>query len=146
MGLDQYLLAKMKTKKNKTEDLTGACGGLFGFAPKNANGMQEIGYWRKFYKLDDLIAELFLDKDPDGDYWSMNCKDIPLDEDDLIHIRCYAEEEIDMINEQYEGEEVPEYSEDYYQKINWEKTRDVFAKAFELVKTKGAKIYYKYWA
>ena len=54
MGLDMYLLAKYKNVTNT--QTTGACGGLFPLTIKS-HGKEEIGYWRKDYKLDNLIWE-----------------------------------------------------------------------------------------
>lgn len=63
MGLDQYLLAKVSNKEKlaqlKTE-ATGACGGLFPLTIKT-HGKAEIGYWRKWYKLNDYLWGLLRD-------------------------------------------------------------------------------------
>lgn len=141
MGLDQYLVAKFKDVK-ETNNLTGACGGLFPMAPKSDK--TEIGYWRKFYKLDDLIRE---EKQFTDDEWDeKNCEDIRLTKADCKYIQSYAEEEVYALEEWYEGNMGRlENSEDFWDYQDWETTIDIMKKAIKMIEEDKAKIYYKYW-
>lgn len=69
MGLDMYLF-KRSHMADASRGATGACGGLFPFAP-STGGKEEIGYWRKAYKVCDFILELL-----NKNYDEVNCKDL----------------------------------------------------------------------
>ena len=140
MGLDQYLIAKIKGAE--TNNLTGACGGLFPLAP--TSDKTEIGYWRKFYKLEELIMEC---KNMSREkYEQKNCKDIPLSEKDCKFIKSYAEEEMYELEDWWHGDiEKLLDSDDGWDYGNWNKTVQIMKKAIELI-SNGAKVYYKYWA
>ena len=145
MGLDQYLLAKFKEgKKVETDNLTGACGGLFGIAPRSDK--TEIGYWRKFYKLDGLVEEYYEENLAEGQegYETMNCKDIELSKKFCQEMMDYAKEEIAEIIEWHDGEP-EEDNEDYWNLRDWESTAEIFEKAIKLIDEEDAKIFYKYW-
>ena len=141
MGLDQYIVAKVKGKK-ETGGLTGACGGLFPMAPKSDK--TEIGYWRKFYKLDELIMEL---KGFDYDEWEeMNCEDVRLYKKDCQHFLDYAKEEVAEIEDWYDGDLDKIYdSDDGWDYQHWKDTEEFFQEALNLITEEHATIYYKYW-
>lgn len=58
MGLDMYLTVQRKKGLTKEPGVRGACGGLFGIAPKTEGDHEEVGYWRKAYELDDIISRV----------------------------------------------------------------------------------------
>jgi len=140
VGLDQYLVAKFKDAR-ETNNLTGACGGLFPLAPKSDK--TEIGYWRKFYKLDEIIRD---QKEISEDEWDkLNCEDIPLTLEDCTWLKDYASEEILALREWWNDEEPDQNNDDYWDYQEWSATLDIFEKAIKLIKDEGAQVYYKYW-
>ena len=105
MGLDQYL--RTNAKKGN-EYATGACGGLFPFAPKMSEEQREIGYWRKNYKLNDyLLDELGLG----NEYEDVNCEDLPMDEDEIKKAINFAKDE----------KEFGDDEDGWYSKEGWER-------------------------
>lgn len=142
VGLDQYLLAKIKGKE--TGNLTGACGGLFPITPKS--NKTEIGYWRKHYALDRLIAEIKgFDEDEDG--WDdMNCKDIRLTKSQCQKIKDYAICEMQEMEEWYHGDvQKLMDSNDGWDYSQWLKTMTIMDAALKAIEKDRATIYYKYW-
>ena len=139
IGLDQYLVADIHSKE--TNNLTGACGGLFPMAPKSDK--TEVGYWRKHYALDRLVKEI---KDFSDDEWdTMNCKDVMLTEKNCRSILSYAQEEMQEMESWYDDniEELMD-SNDGWDYSKWSKTVEIMEKALRLIEL-GGKIYYKYW-
>ena len=144
MGLDQYCLAKRaREAKAEVDNLTGACGGLFPFAPKSDK--TQIGYWRKFYALDDYIQEIKGYNTNSKNWGEMNCKDIRLSKENVQKLIDHSQWEIEEILDHWEGEVPSDDSEDYWDLRDWEHTIDVFKEALDLINSEGAEIYYKYW-
>ena len=86
MGLDMYLTIK---KPNHTgEGLRGACGGMFGIRPstEETNDSIEVGYWRKFYGLDEFLVSYLGHLVPEGANSGFNCVPLPISIDDMDYI------------------------------------------------------------
>ena len=132
MGLDQYL--RTNAKKGN-EYATGACGGLFPIAPKMSEEQQEIGYWRKNYKLNNyLLNELGL-----GDeYEDVNCVDLPMTEDQIKMAIDFAKIEKEIL------EEGGDSDDGRYNVSVWEYTMKTFKEALKL-KQQGYDIIYSIW-
>ena len=141
MGLDQYCIAKYK--ECEANNLTGACGGLIPLAPTSKG--TEIGYWRKFYKLDDVIRDM---KGFSDEQWERkNFKEIPLSKKECEQILSYAQEEKYELEEWWHNDlDRLMESDDGWDYSDWSKTEQIMKKALELIGEKKAKIYYKYWA
>ena len=65
MGLDQYAYASKRGIKKK-----------------------EIAYWRKHPHLEGYMAELYYDREGNGEF---NCKTLRLDEDDIVTLQEHIE-------------------------------------------------------
>ena len=133
MGLDMYLYTSNQAKKKQS---TGACGGLFPLAPANEHEgveLQEMGYWRKNYKLNEYIVNdvVVCDEEP-------NLIKFPLSVDDLENIRQFAKSEKLYLEEGGDDEN------GWYTIEEWEYTIKTFNKAIRQAK-QGFNIYYECW-
>lgn len=127
MGLDMYLSVKTNDKNKvvgKT-DHTGACGGLMPFTIANKNGEQEIGYWRKQYRLADRLTMMLYGDDDEGD--NLVPKEMTIE--DIKDIIEFAKEQL---------------KEDAYNSNVWDYTIKVFKKALQLAK-QGDTVIYEQW-
>lgn len=126
MGLDQYL--KARTKVVKYKDATGACGGLFPFAPDN-KGMTEIGYWRKAYSVSSYLRNTLGIED------DFNLEDKEICYEEVIDILNYAQ---NLISEKdFEG---------IYEEADWQDVVEAFTTAKDILeKDPDARIYYMEW-
>jgi len=117
------------------EHSTGACGGLFPFAPKMAKEQREIGYWRKNYKLNEfLLCDLGLADDEEDD----NCVDLPMSEEEIEATINFAKEEKQILEEGGDG------NDGWYEVSDWDYTIKTFKEALRLRK-EGYDVFYHIW-
>ena len=140
MGMDQYLRAK--TSKREYQGATGACNGLFGIAPAD-NGMVEIGYWRKAYDQNDLIADVARSQAVD------DSGHILITKEDVEEILEKAKEILDTHTFDDEGYDItPDYEGwgTWDSKSKWENTIKFFEEAKKIYEEDPkAEIYYCIW-
>ena len=132
MGLDQYLIIKpSKKKEGGSATLTGACGGLFGLAPKREDGEIEAGYWRKAYSFDDYMWNEVIETE---------------DEDTNLTRYELSKDQVKMVLETAkalvaEGDFIDDDEEE-----DWKHTVEVFEPVLTLMELDpGAKVYYMIW-
>ena len=127
MGLDMYLF-KRSQRADASKGATGACGGLFPFAP-STKGKEEIGYWRKAYQVCDYILGLLGKSDVD-----VNCKDLRVK-------KAFCEQ---ILKEAIHRVEQNEFK-DEWDKSDWEDTVDIFQRALTAIDQEQAQIYFHIW-
>ena len=123
-----YLLAKTDKKVGKKET-TGACGGLFPLTIKTEEKTQEIGYWRKNYKLDEELTNMLFEGCEDD-----NCVPKEMSAEQIEDVIAFAKDEI----------ELKDYENGWYNDDDWKYTIKVFQKALKLLK-QGVTILYEKW-
>ena len=128
MGLDMYLLAKTKKPVGKNPT-TGACNGLFGLTIATEEDEQEIGYWRKEYRLSHKLESLLFAEDEED-----NLVPKEMTEKQIEEVIAFAQAEL----------EAKDYEDGFYSDDDWKYTIEVFQKALELAK-QGVKIIYEQW-
>lgn len=139
MGLDMYLEVKRAKGPEGQTGLTGACGGLFGLAPASDN--EEVGYWRKFYELDNFISNLQHRESED------NAEAVELTTAQLFAIMQYC---VEKANDFVKGEDITEYEAngdllDYeYTVAQWTDAANTFGKALQMA-LNGDTVYYRNW-
>lgn len=126
MGLDMYLF-KRSQRADASRGATGACGGLFPFAP-STKGKEEIGYWRKAYSVCEYILNLL-----DKNYDEVDCKDLRVK-------KAFCEQ---ILNEAKERLKMDYLDED--DEYDWKKTVDIFTRALEAIDKEQAQIYFHIW-
>ena len=138
MGLDQYLLIKSKKLEEqggKVGEITGACSGLFPFAPKTEDGEIEAGYWRKAYSVNDLILEDVLGVESEDD---VNLKRLKLTKDQVIAIHEAAVRKLELMG--------PNRDDEDWEAQDWENTEKVFSKTRKLMEEDpDAEVFYMIW-
>lgn len=115
---------------------TGACSGLFGIVPAIGEGT-EIGYWRKFYALDEFLGHV---------------------EDEFELTRQEIEDALEFVNDHLAafkaGEDLDDYDfydtygferADDWEMYKWEKSVEIFEKALEYIDNEDAKVFYVRW-
>ena len=140
MGLDQYLRAK--TTKREYKGATGACTGMFPIAPAD-NGMVEIGYWRKAYDQDDLIASIMTSPYEEcGNrlITKEECQEILDEAKRILETHQFDPEDENDISEDYDG------TYTWMSKTKWENTVKFFTEALKILEEDpDAEIYYCTW-
>lgn len=126
MGLDQYLIAKTKSVKQKSS--RGACDGLFPIAPAN-KGTTEIGYWRKAYDVSDYLRQVL------EIYDDFNLEDKEISYNKVVEIIDYANEKLER--NKFDSE---------YEKADWQNVVSAFTTAKRILENDpDAQIYYMEW-
>lgn len=102
MGLDQYLYKVNKGTVEEYEEKLEKLNEKYPIWNEDFQkeydemceyfGKEEITTWRKYYKLDDLMTDLFYEKGGSGDF---NCRYVELNEEDIIYIMEDIEEDDD---------------------------------------------------
>lgn len=125
MGLDQYLYKKVKEHRGETHS-TGACGGLFPLAPAT-DGMIEIGYWRKAYKVNEAIMDMVFTGGED------NCVKFPMSKQACMKIMQQARA----------GQKDDTLEDD--EREDWKQTEQIMKTALHAIQTEDAEIFYEIW-
>lgn len=136
MGLDMYLTVQRKKGLTKEPGVRGACGGLFGIAPKTGDDHEEVGYWRKAYTLDDIISRA------QGRTDASNAVELPLSVSQIETI-------IEEIKWNISEVEVEEDESDYYSS-GWDPedmrySLEVFTQALSDATINGDEFFYMNW-
>lgn len=147
MGLDQYLIAKTKTRENKPEEHTGACGGLFDIIPTTVLDHIEIGYWRKAYDQGQLIESIVSHgKDEHGNILIMAEEIDKINKEARRILRTHKFNREDGNDETLDD---PNFRSRYYtwmSKRKWKDTIKFFREAKKIMKEDPeAEIYYHEW-
>lgn len=141
MGLDMYLSVKTKTKGN---GLRGAAGGLIGICPstEETDDSIEVGYWRKFYELDDYLIDLLSYREPnDVEY---NCVPLEMDQSELNEVIDYLTQMIDEKDLYMRNSWGWDSREEYEEYL--EESIGMFRKALSYLTTDpDARVYYMRW-
>lgn len=132
MGLDQYCWAK--SSKREATEITGACDGMFPCAP-DVDDRTELGYWRKAYKVHNLIYWVLQDyqkiRDTEGPWADVNCREVRMMPNEIDEILKVAQKNAKGAKKN-EGE-----------LQDWVNTIEVMTKAKQLLQEDPeAKIYY----
>lgn len=126
MGLDMYLYKK--SHKSVDKGSTGACGGMFPLAPKS-EGMEEIGYWRKAYKVCDFIFDRL-----GKNYDECNLEKLYM-----------SEEDVEAVLKEAKFREEENYYEDDWEEEDWKNTKTIMEKALEAIHNEDALIFFEVW-
>lgn len=136
MGLDMYLYIRRPHETGEGLS-TGACHGLFGLVPAIGKGT-EIGYWRKFYALDN-----FLGRNSENEF--------ELSREEVENALEFVEDTL-ATNKAGEGLDYNEFYDTYgcepideWDLYKWEDSVEIFKKALEYIDKEDAKVFYVRW-
>ena len=126
MGLDMYLLQQRNNGK-KADGVLGCMNGMFPLGIKTDK--EQIGYWRKAYKVNDTIIE-----ELNVNFEDINCEDLELSLENCQNILVSIKGDLEIKN--YCNE---------WEKDDLEQSIQIFENAINLIETENCKIFYKVW-